>query len=159
GLFIRTLYQLREVETGFAVDEVATFSGSLGAHAGPNAQPFLTAFTERVREIPGVVSTAMSSIAVLRGRGVFWTIAPSGERITGAHFLDANGNPVPAEYFETTGVRTSRGRAFTAADSLRHDGTSSVVNRAFVARFFPSVEPIGKRFGIPHDGVAGSEFE
>jgi len=159
GLFIRTLYQLRDVETGFAVDHVATFSGGLGAHAGANAQPFVTSLTERVRDIPGVVSTAMSSIAVLRGRGVFWTVAPTGERITRAHFLDANGNTVSAEYFDTMGIRISRGRAFTAADSLRRDGTSSVVNRAFVARFFPNVEPIGKRFGIPHDGAAGSEFE
>ena len=159
GLFVRTLYQLREVDTGFAVDQVATFSGSLGAHAGPNALPFLTALAERVREIPGVMSTALSSVAVMRGRGVSWTIAPTGERITKAHFLDANGNTVSAEYFDTMGMRIGRGRAFAVADSSRHDGTSAVVNRAFVTRFFPNVEPLGKRFGIPHEGVAGSEYE
>jgi hypothetical protein len=102
----------------------------------------------------------VSSVAVMRGRGVSWTIAAAGERITRAHFLDANGNTVSAEYFDTLGMRVGRGRAFVAADASRRDGTSAVVNRAFVTKFFSSVDPIGKRFGIPHDdGIAGSDYE
>jgi predicted permease len=159
GLFVRTLHQLREVDTGFDVDQVATFSGNLGAHAGTNAPIFLTALTARVRELPTVVSTAVSSVAVMRGRGVSWTIAPTGERITKAHFLDASGNTVSAEYFETMGMRVSRGRGFTAEDASRRDAITAVVNRAFVAKFFANVDPVGKRFGIPHDGVAGSDYE
>jgi predicted permease len=159
ALFVRTLHQLREVDTGFDVDEVATFSGHLGAHAGTNAPIFLTMLTSRMREIPNVVSTAVSSVAVMRGRGVSWTIAPAGERITKAHFLDASGNTVSAEYFETMGMRVSRGRGFTAADSSRRDAITAVVNRAFVTKFFPNVDPVGKRFGIPHDGVAGGDYE
>jgi len=159
GLFVRTLHQLRDVDTGFDVEQVATFSGNLGAHAGTNAPIFLTALTERVREIPTVVSTAVSSVAVMRGRGVSWTIAPAGERITPAHFLDASGNTVSAQYFETMGMRVSRGRGFTAEDSSRRDAIAAVVTRAFVTKFFPNVDPVGKRFGIPHDGVGGSDYE
>lgn len=159
GLFVRTLHQLREVDTGFDVDEVATFSGNLGAHGGANTPSFLTALTARVREIPTVVSTAVSSVAVMRGRGVSWTIAPAGERITKAHFLGASGNTVSAEYFETMGMRISRGRGFTAGDASRRDAIAAVVNRAFVTKFFPHVDPVGKHFGIPHDGVAGGDYE
>jgi predicted permease len=159
GLFVRTLHQLREVDTGFDVDEVATFSGALGVHAGASAPMFLKMLTARVRESPRVISTAVSSVAVMRGRGVSWTIAPAGERITKAHFLDASANTVSAEYFETMGMRVSRGRAFVAADTSRHDAITAVVSRAFVAKFFPDVDPVGKRFGVPHDGVAGGDYE
>jgi putative ABC transport system permease protein len=159
GLFVRTLQQLSKVDTGFDVDQVATFSGNLGAHAGTNAPIFLTALTARVRALPTVISTAVSSVAVMRGRGVSWTIAPAGERITKAHFLDANGNTVSAEYFETMGMRVNRGRGSTAEDASRRDAITAVVNRAFVAKFFPNVDPVGKRFGISHDGVAGSDYD
>jgi len=120
---------------------------------------FLTTLTARAREIRGVVSTAVSSVAVMRGRGVSWTIAPAGERITKAHFLDASGNTVSAEYLETMGMRVSRGRGFTAADASRRDAITAVVNRAFVTKFFPDVDPVGKRFGIPHEGIAGGDYE
>src|SRR4029453_7908094 len=64
GLFVRTLAQLRGVDMGFNVDQVATFRGNLCADAGPNASTFLAALSGRVRGLPSVVSTAVSSIAV-----------------------------------------------------------------------------------------------
>jgi predicted permease len=162
ALFVRTLDGLRKVDTGFDVNSVATFSGYLGAHGGANASSVLNALTERVRTIPTVVSVAVSSVAVMRGRGVSWTIAPTGQRITTAHFLDASGMTVSAEYFETLGMRITAGQSLTTASALRPDAhapTHTIVNRAFVAKFFPDVDPLGKRFGISHDGVAGSDYE
>jgi predicted permease len=162
SLFVRTLQQLRDVDTGFDIDHIATFTGNLGAHAGADASVFLATLSERVREIPGVRSASVSSVAVMRGRGIAWTVAPAGERITKAHFLDASGNTVSADYFETMGMRIVRGRGFAARDSVKVGQTESIqaiVNQAFVTKFFLNADPIGKHFGTPVKGVAGAQYE
>jgi predicted permease len=161
SLFVRTLQQLRDVDTGFDTDHIATFTGDLGAHAA-DASTFLAVLRERVRDLPGVHSVSVSSVAVMRGRGVSWTIAPAGERMTAAHFLDASGNTVSDDYFETMGMRLAQGRGFTATDSAklkRANTTLAVVNQAFVSKFFPNADPLGKRFGSGVNGVASAQYE
>jgi hypothetical protein len=77
----------------------------------------------------------------MRGRGVSWTIAPAGERITSAHFLNASGNTVSADYLESMGIRIVRGSGFRATDRPavgQAEPTPTVVNRLFVAKFFPN---------------------
>lgn len=50
-------------------------------------------------------------------------------------------------YFETLGLPISLGRAFTDLDGTAgHD--SAIVNRAFVTRFFPNQDPIGRRIRV-----------
>jgi predicted permease len=162
SLFVRSLRQLQNVDTGFDINHIATFTGDLSSHAGADASAFLTTLGERVREIPGVLSASVSSVAVMRGRGVSWTVAPAGERMTSAHFLDASGNTVSADYFETMGMRIARGRGFTLRDDAKArlaESRPTVVNQAFVLKFFTSVDPIGKHFGTPVNGVAGSQYE
>jgi hypothetical protein len=91
-----------------------------------------------------------------------WTIAPAGERITAAHFLDASGNTVSDDYFETMGMRFAQGRGFTVSDQAsarQANSTPAVVNQAFVTKFFPTAQPIGKRFGSGVNGVASAQYE
>jgi putative ABC transport system permease protein len=162
GLFVRTLQALRTVDTGFDRSHIATFTANLGGHTGAGASAFLTTLGERVRDIPGVVSASVSSVAVMRGRGVLWTVAPAGDRITRAHFLDANGNTVSADYFDTMGMRIVRGRQFSIGERTRPAQAGSIptiVNQAFVMKFFPDAEPIGKYFGTPVNGVASAGFQ
>jgi predicted permease len=161
SLFVRTLQQLRNVDTGFDTHHIATFTGDLGAHAA-DASTFLTVLRERVRNVPGVHAVSVSSVAVMRGRGMSWTIAPAGERITAAHFLDASGNTVSDDYFETMGMRLAQGRGFTVseqANGRRANSTPAVVNQAFVTKFFPNAAPIGKQFGSGVNGVASAQYE
>lgn len=162
SLLVRTLLQLRSVDPGFAVGQIATFTGDVSGHAGADRSAFLARLLERVREIPGVAAASVSSVAVMRGRGVSWTIAPAGERITKAHFLGASGNTVSADYFDTMRMRVTRGRGLTAADqAATRPGRSipTVVNAAFVTRFFPNVDPLAQHFGPPVDGVASARYE
>ena len=64
-----------------------------------------------------------------------------------------NENSVPSldrvspGYFQAVGQPILRGRGFIDADT---DKTApvAVVNQAFVRRFFPKEDPIGKHFGI-----------
>jgi putative ABC transport system permease protein len=51
---------------------------------------------------------------------------------------------VTPQYFSTMGIRIVRGRTFGAAER-QGNPVSVIVNQSFVARFFPTEDPIGKR--------------
>jgi predicted permease len=54
---------------------------------------------------------------------------------------------VSPHYFETIGTRLRRGRTISEHDTPASPRVA-VVNDAFVARFFPKDDPIGRRFGF-----------
>jgi putative ABC transport system permease protein len=58
---------------------------------------------------------------------------------------------VTAGYFDTLGVRVTKGRSIDAHDT---DTTTRVamVNENFVRRFLPEVEPVGQRLVINQSG-------
>lgn len=58
---------------------------------------------------------------------------------------------VSAEYFSTLGVPIHHGRAFTASDNFSAPGVV-VVNDAFVRRFSPGQDLIGRRVRVPRAG-------
>lgn len=162
GLFVRTLERLQMTDPGFDGGQIATFTGDLTGRSEADARAFLETLMERVRQIPGVHSVALSTVGLMRGRGISWTIAPTGAQITRAEFLDANANNVSLEYFATMGMKIVSGRGFMASDEVSKDQASpamAVVNQAFVERFFPNVEPIGKHFGTGINGVANDKFQ
>jgi putative ABC transport system permease protein len=114
----------------------------------------------RVREIPDVVSVALAQRGVLRGRGIGMTAAPVGQQPSTADFLATNVNVVSPEYFVTMGMQLVAGRDFTVADDPDVKPAKVVVNQAFVRRFFPNVDPLGRQFGagLPQR-VVGPMFE
>ena len=161
SLFVRTFQHLRDTNPGFARDYTATFTADLGGYTG--APAYLAALTEKVRDLPGVVSVATSSVGVMRGHGISATVAPAGRSISSADFMNANVNLVSPEYFQTMGIRILAGRDFTAADtpgSERRVPVHAVVNETFARRFFPNATPTGKRFGMGVEGsVANGMYE
>ncbi len=160
SLFVRTFQQLQRVDPGFDRDHIATFTLNLNGYAGKTTA-FLKTFTERVRAIPGVLSVGTSSIGVMRGTGVAMTVAPAGQRITPADFLDTSTNSVSPEYFNTMGMRILVGRNFIASDVPEPKQVGPmmvVVNQAFLQRFFPNTQPVGKLFGRGQAGEVASEM-
>src|SRR6185436_5488641 len=60
----------------------------------------------------------------------------------------------------TMGVRLLAGRDFTGTDDPKAKPAKVVVNEAFVRRFFPNVDPLGRRFGAgPPERVVDRIFE
>ncbi|MGH9445908.1 MAG: FtsX-like permease family protein, partial [Terriglobia bacterium] len=160
SLFVRTLQQLQRVNPGIDVDHIATFTGDLTGYSGGPA--FLKTLTERVREIPGVVSAAASSMGVMREHGEFSSVAPAGQRVTRSDFLDTAVNDVSPGYFETMGMHIIFGRGFTSSDVPGPKPVIPiivVVNQTFAQRFFPHTNAVGKLFGLGMGGIAKGEFE
>jgi len=162
GLQLHTFRKLHDQNPGFNVSRVATFTLDLTRYQPQSEASFLQEFTARVRRLPGVASAALSGHGVLRDRGVATTVAPTGQRTTRADFLNADIHEVSPEYFETMGIPILEGRALTP-DDLPAERSSApvgaVVNQAFARRFFPNVDPIGRRFGFGADKVEGADFE
>ena len=61
-------------------------------------------------------------------------------------------------YFETLGVRLTRGRAFTEAD-MRPGSGDAIVNERLAAMFFPDQEPIGKRIRLSGGPTSSQETD
>ena len=147
GLLVRTFRQLRDMDPGFAAARVVTFTAnpSLSGYRGEQAAVLRTALMERVRQLPGVDSVAGASRGLMRGSGVRTTVSLPGQKATAADFLNTSFNEVTPEYFDTLGMHILAGRALARADAAQTP-TRVVVNQAFVRRFFPAEDPIGRQF-------------
>ena len=68
--------------------------------------------------------------------------------------IDSSFDRVGPHYFETIGTRMLRGRAITEQDTPTSRQVA-VINQAFVRKFFPKEDPIGKHFGFGDSRNAG----
>jgi predicted permease len=150
GLLTQSLRNLQHQELGFKTD------GRVDVRIDPNLAGYKTdqleslyrKTKERLSQIPGVMSVSYSLFGPMSGSN--WTTdvniegqpppAVDGENLT-------SWTRVGPDYFETIGTRILRGRPIRESDTAitRH---VAVINEAFVRRFFPKEEPIGKHFGV-----------
>jgi predicted permease len=149
GLLVRSFRQLRDMDPGFLSAQVVSFTAnpSLAGYSDAQGTALRRALTERVRQIPGVDSVAAASRPLMRGSGMKTTVVPPGQRATPADFLNSSLNAVAPGYFETVGMRILAGRDLKDADAASPKPAPVVVNQAFVRRFFPEGNPVGRAFG------------
>ena len=147
GLLVRSFQQLHGMDPGFDRDHVVTFTANPGLSGYNDAQceKLRVALLDRVRGLPGVVSAASASRPLMRGSGLKTTVAPEGQQITEADFLNASLNSVSVGYFDTMGMRILEGREFQESD-LKAKPARVMINQAFVNHFYPRVDPLGRRF-------------
>jgi putative ABC transport system permease protein len=151
GLAIGGLIGLSRVNMGFQVEHLLTFALPVPENRLQGSGAVLAFYNnllERVRATPGVtaasVSTGMPVIGTGFGMPFYMAGKPPadmGQR-RGAGF-----NMVSAGYFETFGIRMSKGRTFTPQDRAGAPPVA-IVNQTFVDRFLEGAEPIGKRIVI-----------
>lgn len=160
GLLISTFQHLRSLDPGFDRDHIVTFSLDPDmAHYTPQQSTDLrTRLADAARQLPGVQAAAVSVIGLMRGTGMKMTVAPEGEIASRSDFLNTSLNSVTPEYFETMGIPLLEGRNFRS-DEPDSKPQSIIVNRAFVRRFFPKGDPLGRRVGSGIAKVATAEFE
>jgi putative ABC transport system permease protein len=151
GLTLRSLSKLNAVDAGFDPHNLLSMTvnaSSAGYKPLDKRYKLFRAALDRVAAIPGVQSA--SAINHLPLAGDEWTFP----------FL-VEGKPVPKpqdtpgailrvvfpRYFETMRIALIAGREFT-----EHDDASSmpvaIVNQTMARRYWPDVNPVGKRFRI-----------
>ena len=148
GLMIRTITGLLEVPTGLASPErVVVTDVDLPESRYPQARiaTFARELLQRVSAVAGVQSAALATNVPLdpRGRAEFG-FAVEGDASPPGQAPKAEIVFASPGYLETMGIPLLRGRdlQWTDVESSPH---VVLVNEAFVRRFFPSSDPLGRR--------------
>ncbi len=104
---------------------------------------------DRFSALPGIKSVALAMYSPLEGDNWSDGIFVQGHPLPRADDSGtwATWDRVSPSFLDTIGVPVLRGRGLTDQDTPATQPVA-VVNQAFVKRFFPNEDPIGKHFGI-----------
>jgi putative ABC transport system permease protein len=107
---------------------------------------FVDAALERLRALPGVAAASMVNYPPLGIVGTVVDVEIEGRPAPGpGESMTARFRVIDPEFFRTTRVPLEKGRAFQTGDADEARGVA-IVSEAFVRRFFPGEEALGKRF-------------
>jgi predicted permease len=153
GLLLKSYQQLRSVNLGCATHNVLTME--LGLPGARYATPALRlAFFEqllsRVRALPGVEAAGLDT--TLPGAGQQRNDAFTLEEVPPpaiGKFFDASARSVDPGFFQAMQIPLIRGRFFRDNERL-NNANVAIVTPAFVHKFFPNSDPIGKHINDPN---------
>jgi len=108
--------------------------------------------------LPGVRSVGLALYSTLEGNNWGEAVYVDGRPAPGPNdHIGSSWDRVSPRFFETVGQPMIRGRGFTDQDTATSQKVA-VVNQAFVKKFFPKEDPIGRHFGV-FDQKYSSAFE
>jgi putative ABC transport system permease protein len=144
---VRGLQRITAVDPGWRVDGMLAARLNL---VGPNytdpvvRRSFFQTLRDRVADIPGVSSAAVSSSSVPTATfGTSTTFAIEGRTDPSLAYNER----VTPEYFETLNIPLRRGRLLTSDDRFGKTPVM-VINEAMARALWPGEDPIGKRIGF-----------
>jgi predicted permease len=158
GLLTKSLRNLEHQDFGLATANRYVF------HFNPIGAGYtvstISAASERLdREfsaLPGVQSVGLALYSTLEGNNWGESVYVEGQPAPGPEVsTNSSWDRVSPHFFETVGQPIIRGRGFTDQDTAT-SRMVAVVNQAFVKRFFPNEDPIGRHFGVFDQKYAGN---
>jgi predicted permease len=145
GLLSSSLFHLAHVNTGFAVSDVIAADVHLPEQSYPTPttrQQFYERVLAKIRELPGVRSTAWVTLLPLGGQGSVTEISLVGEQARSDRRIEANFRAVSPEYFDTMRIPLVAGRYFTPEDRGRR---RIILSHNLAQRLWPGADPIGRQ--------------
>jgi putative ABC transport system permease protein len=150
GLFARSLQRAQHLDLGFDAGRLFNLRmdpDELG-YDRARTRDFYRELLRRVRALPGVQSASMAFSVPIGYIFDHQPVLPEGRlEVPGERPPSAGCNYVDPGYFETMGIPLIRGRAFVDSDDATARGVA-IVNQTMATRFWPNLDPIGKRFRI-----------
>ncbi|MBX7186939.1 MAG: ABC transporter permease, partial [Vicinamibacteria bacterium] len=146
GFTMKAFSQLASMETGFDSSRVLTMGITLPYSRYPDSaaeERFFSSLLERAANTPGVVRAGLTSHVPLAPGNASDTLIFEG-RLDTEPRPEADYRAISAGYFEALGMRMARGRAFATTDTAQGPQVM-IVNEAFVRRFLPDGEAVGRR--------------
>jgi putative ABC transport system permease protein len=140
GLFVRTIDNLRRVDTGFATDHLLAFdlNPALAGYPADGVVPVEQRALDAVNALPGVRAAGATNDTDLSGDDVQGDMVPAGYTAKPDEEFDVELPWVSDGYLQTLGVPLLAGRYFNPGDtatSLR----VAIVNESFARHYFGSV--------------------
>src|SRR5882724_9821255 len=160
ALFVRTLWNLRNLDLGLRTENVISFSiaPALNGYSTQRSIALVDQLRGRVASLPGVRSVGTAEIAALTGDDEGANITAEGGIQLPEDLQHVNYVSVSSEYFSTLGIPLLSGREFTDADGAK-SANVAVASEAMVRRFFPGRNPIGMHFGFGGGSKVKIEIE
>src|SRR5256714_4545133 len=149
GLLLQSLQRMQNTSPGFSTDVIV--SGADLVSAGydlERAKAFHTQLLDRVREIPGVESAALSrltpfSYVVFSSAPLeFDEYQPAPEEQLSSSYLE-----IGEDYFKTLSIPIVAGREFQRTDDANAVPVA-MINETMAAKYWPGKDPIGQRLKV-----------
>jgi predicted permease len=160
GLLTQSLRNLEHQDFGIATANRYVFNFDPDG-AGYTAAPVPAVNDRLEREfsaLPGVQSVGLALYSALEGNNWGEGIYIEGRPAPGPEAHNGSSwDRVSPHFFETVGQSLVRGRGLTEQDTAT-SRMVAVVNQAFVKKFFPNEDPIGRHFGS-FDQKYSSDYE
>ncbi|HLZ39582.1 MAG TPA: ABC transporter permease [Candidatus Sulfotelmatobacter sp.] len=170
GLMINTVLRLRRVDPGFDPHNLLTMTiqlpegekyvdrvpGGDMEKAKPGVTDFFQRLLERVAALPGVESVG-SATGLPVGFSERYTFSIVGRPVPSPEQRpSASYEQVTPGFFTTLKIPVKRGR-FLQQNDAKASAWVVVVNEAFVQKFFPTEDPIGKQIRLRYDPYPNEE--
>ena len=158
GLWLRSFWNLSNVELGFANNNVVTFAipvadGKLKDAAEVNA--YYDRILASIKNVPSVEKAAVSIAIPLRGGGFTREFQIVGRPpVANPKSQRTSFSPISTEYHETFGIPVLKGRDIDEHDTATTQRVA-VVNETFVKRYLAGVDPIGQRLRVENFSFEG----
>ena len=154
GLLLRSFAQVLRVNAGFTPEGVVAASVSLSGEAYRKDEAQIRYWDEALRKaaaLPGVQAAGAINVPPLEGR-TDWSFKLEGYQppTPDAAPDDEFRRALPG-YFEALQIPLRSGRTFTAADDDKAP-CSVVVNEAWVRKYFPGQDVLGRRLRFSEKG-------
>src|SRR4051794_4582201 len=150
GLLTRSLTNLEHQRFGIQTeDRFVLHIDPAGAGYTPAKLPALYSSLEReFRALPGVEQVGLALYSALEGNNWGEGVRIEGRPEPGPNEeTGSSWDRVNPQFFDAVGQPVIRGRGFTEADTQGSQHVA-VVNEAFVRKFFPHQNPLGRHFGV-----------
>jgi predicted permease len=149
GLFARSLYNLKHLETGYDTENLTSFrvDPALNGYDQPRIRRFYDQLLQDTRRIAGVQSAAVAQTPVLTGDANSRTVQVQGYTPKTDENMNPWANEVSPYYFATMGMPLLIGRDFDERD-VEGAPRVAIVNQSFARYYWPSQSAVGQRFGF-----------
>lgn len=149
ALMLKTLQNLRAVDTGFGKENVlfASVNPALNGYSAERTKNFYDELLSRARALPGVASASLASDTPISGGWDQLSLVVEDYTPREGERTSSDVTVVSADYFKVLGIPLLNGRDFSDQDRL---GTPKVVilNEKMARHFFGTIDVLGKRIGL-----------
>ena len=160
GLFVRSLINLRNVDTGFNQQNLLLLQPATDSVGYKDDDPRLTNLyrevEEKVSAIPGVRAASFSLFSFNQGAWTNPITVQGGAPPVGGNPVILN-NVVGPGFFTAMNLPLILGRPFSPQDT-KTSTKVAVISEEMARRFFPQMSPVGKRYRMGTTGE-GEEIE
>jgi predicted permease len=158
GLLTESLRNLERQRLGLSTDNryVVHLDPAGSGYTAQRLPALYQQIEQRFNSTPGVQSVGLALFSPLEGGTWGDCVFVEGRPAPGPNDNCGSGwDRVSQQFFQAVGQPILRGRGITELDTPTSQFVA-VVNQAFVKKFFPGEDPIGKHFGTNGEAYAGN---